>query len=327
VRLRGPKPLIDPYGEFKKRVEENPLTLWTNLPPENPRIQASRMAQRWTADGRHKKTLVVMGTSPDSCGLAPWDEEGIDEFWALNDAHNLSFMRMDKINRWFQLHQPWRYRRPTARYGIPHWEWLQQKHPFPIYMQREDADVPSSVKFPLYDLAKEFLFSEDQGQWLLGRGAGWQRKYFSCSFSFIAALALHEKFERIELYGVELAQKQEYIMQRPNTEFWLGLCAGRGVQLYVPQITRVLQGTFYAYRYPGIRDVRAEIAQAKKEGKEIKWEPPDDIVDEDNVGDWGDEATFEMGAWMPKDEVIKYVTDAVEHADEDVPRQAAEGQG
>jgi len=83
-----------------------------------------------------------------------------------------------------------------------------------------------------------------------------------------------------------LAQRQEYIMQRPNTEFWLGLCAGRGVQLYVPQITRILQGVFYAYRYPGLNDVRAEIAASKKNNKPVKWEPTDDLFDEDNVGEW-----------------------------------------
>jgi hypothetical protein len=162
VRLRGPRPKINPYETFNARVNESPFVLWEGLPPESPRVQAARQSQRWTKDGRHKKTLVVMGTSPDSCGLAPWDEEGVDEFWALNDAHNLSFMRMDKVTRWFQLHQPWRYRRPSPRYGLDHWEWLKQEHNFPIYMQRVDEEVPNSVKFPLYDLAKEFLFSEDQ---------------------------------------------------------------------------------------------------------------------------------------------------------------------
>lgn len=291
IRLRGPRPKVNPYETFNARVNESPFVLWAGLPPESPRVQAARTAQRWTKDGRHKKTLVVMGTSPDSCGLAPWDEEGVDEFWALNDAHNLAFMRLDKVTRWFQLHQPWRYRRASPRYGLDHWEWLKQEHNFPIYMQRVDEEVPNSVKFPLYDLAKEFLFSEDYGQWMIGRGIGWQRKYFSCSFSFIAALALHEKFERIELYGVELAQRQEYIMQRPNTEFWLGLCAGRGVQLYVPQITRILQGVFYAYRYPGLNDVKAEIAESKKHNKPVKWEPTDDLFDEDNVGEWEEPET------------------------------------
>lgn len=286
IRIKGPKPKIDPYGEFKKRAEESSLILWANLPPESPRVQAARTAQRWNKDGTKKKTLVVMGTSPDSCGLAPWDEEGIDEFWALNDAHNLSFMRMDRITKWFQLHQPWRYRRPAPRYEIDHWEWLKLEHPFPIYMQRVDPEVPSSVKYPIYELSREFLYNEDFGQWMIGRGIGWQRKYFSCSFSFIAAMALHEGFQRIELYGVELAQKQEYIMQRPNTEFWLGLCIGRGVQVYVPDVTRVLKGVFYAYRYPSLNDVRQEIAHAKKNNKKVKWEPTDDMVDEDNVGEW-----------------------------------------
>jgi hypothetical protein len=285
----------NPYEELKKRVEEDPRELWKNLPPEDPSVISARVRQR-----EGKTTVVVLGTSPDSCGLAPWNEPGIDEFWALNDAHHLPFMQLDKITAWFQLHQPWRYRRPTPRYGAKHWEWLKEEHNFPIYMQRVDEEVPNSVKFPLYEIAKEFLWSDEMGEWLLGRGVGYQRKYFSCSFSFMAGLAYlywkqgkwGDKPLRIECYGMELAQKQEYMMQRPNTEFWMGLGAGLGVQIYVPEITRVLKGVFYAYRYPSIQDTLAEIAQQKKEKKwdERNWEPNGTEIDEDNVGEWPEPA-------------------------------------
>jgi len=283
----------NPYKELKDKIEDDPRVLWKNLPPEDPTAISARMAQR-----EGKTTIVIIGTSPDSCGLTPWHEPGIDEFWALNDAHHLPFMQLDKITGWFQLHQPWRYRRPTPRYGAKHWEFLQEEHHFPIYTQRVDEDIPSSVKFPLYEIAKEFLAKD--GEWLLGRGMGYQRKYFACSFSFMAGLAYlqwkqgkwGDKPLRIEMYGTELAQKQEYMMQRPNTEFWVGIGIGLGVQFYVPQITRILKGVFYAYRYPSIPDMQAEIAQKKadKSWDERNWEPTPDLVDEDNVGDWPDPA-------------------------------------
>jgi len=285
----------DPYEEIRQRVDEDPRLLWQHLPPEDPATISARIEQR-----KGKTTIVFIGTSPDTCGLIPWNEDGIDEIWALNDCHHLPFMQMEKITAWFQLHQPWRYRRPTPRYGAEHWEWLQKKHDFPIYMQRVDEEVPSSVRFPLYEIAKEFLWSKDQNEWLLGRGIGYQRKYFACSFSFMCGLAYlqwkqgkwGDKPLRIEMYGCELAQKKEYIMQRPNTEFWVGMGIGLGVHFYVPKVTRILQGVFYAYRYPSVQDLRNEIAQQKAAGKwdERNWEPPDGIVEEDNVGEWPEPA-------------------------------------
>ena len=284
----------DPYQELRDRVDEDPKELWRNMPPEAPETVSARIEQR-----KGKATVVLLVTSPDSCGLAPWYEDGLDEIWALNDAHHLPFMQMDKVTGWFQLHQPWRYRRPTPRYGVAHWDWLKEEHPFPIYMQRVDEDIPQSEKFPLYEIAKEFLWSPglgEQGEWLLGRGPGYQRKYFSCSFSYMAGLAYlkwkrgdyGDRPLRIEMYGTELAQQTEYYMQRPNTEFWIGLGIGMGVQFYVPAITRIMQGVFYAYRYPTLADFRAEVQQKKDNGdwKEDNWEPTDDLYDEDNIGQW-----------------------------------------
>jgi hypothetical protein len=97
---------------------------------------------------------------------------------------------------------------------------------------------------------------------------------------------------RIEMYGCELAQQTEYYMQRPNTEFWIGVGIGKGVQFYVPGITRILQGVFYGYRYPSVHQVRGEIAQAKAKGEweEGAWEPAPDTLDEDNVGAWPEPA-------------------------------------
>jgi len=285
----------NPYEEIRKRVDEDPKLLWKNLPPEDPATVSARMQQR-----EGFTTVVFIGTSPDSCGLIPWNEPGIDEIWALNDCHHLPFMQMEKVTGWFQLHQPWRYRRPTPRYGAEHWEFLQKKHDFPIYTQRVDEDIPNSVKFPLYEIAKEFMWSDSENVWYLGRGHGYQRKYFACSFSYMCGLAYlrwkrgdwGDKPLRIEMYGCELAQQKEYVMQRPNTEFWVGLGIGLGVHFYVPAITRIMQGVFYAYRYPSAQDLRNEIAQQKASSNwdDRNWEPPDDLVEEDNVGEWPEPA-------------------------------------
>ena len=238
------------------------LSRWVGLYPEMPPVVQARMKMR---DG--KKTWVCLGTAPDSCGLAPWNEPGISEWIGLNDAHHLEFMHMDKITRWCQVHQKGRYMRTNPRYDIDHWKWLQEKHHFPIYMQRHDPEVPSSVPIPLREFSEKFLAGR------YARGSEYMRVLeMGSTFSYIIPMAIMEGAQRIEFYGVELAQEVEYVEQRPSTEFWMGIAGAHGVEIYVPQITRVLKAHFYGYGYPGPDETWPEA-----------WRKM-----EDNVGDWPD---------------------------------------
>ncbi len=248
-------------GASQIPVDES-LARWRGLYPERPHDTQARMKMR-----EGKKTWVCMGTAPDSCGLAPWHEPGIVEWVGLNDAHQLAFMHMDKMTRWCQVHQKGRYMRKNPRYDIDHWAWLQKKHPFPIYMQRHDPEVPSSVPIPLREFCEKFIAGK------IARGQFYNRIVdMGSTFSYIIPMAMMEGAERIEFYGVELAQEVEYIEQRPSFEFWAGFAAARGVEIYVPEITRVLKAHFYGYDHP----------------KPDETWPKEWRKMENNAGDWTD---------------------------------------
>jgi len=274
---------------------------WEGLPEEQTAIVNARIKQR----GLMERTIVMVGTSPDSCGLTPWGEEGVDEIWSLNDCHHLAFMEdhQSEIDMWFQMHHRWRFTRSNPRYGVNHWAWLKEEHDFPIYMQREYDDVPSSAEFPLRELSERYLMGR------MGRGTNFQRKYFSSTFAFMFALALQQfedkyrpsdynpihdgPYARIEMYGVELAQQEEYFLQRPNTEFWGGYLVGRGIQFYVPTMCRIFNGSMYGYRYPDLGgEIEKQMQKKAQEGKPVsmskilKAVAGPDATEEDNVGMW-----------------------------------------
>lgn len=216
------------------------LARWRGLKPETPMEAQARILMR-----EGKRTWVCMGTSPDSCGLAPWNDDGIEQWIGLNDAHQLSFMHMDKITRWYQIHQKGRYMRQNPRYDIDHWAWLQKKQPFPIYMQRHDPEVPSSVAVPLEEISKRFFSGR------FTRGIAYQRILeMGSTFSYVIPMAIMEGAQRVEFYGVELAQEVEYMEQRPSTEFWMGIASANGVEIHVPRVTKVLKAHFYGYDHP-----------------------------------------------------------------------------
>lgn len=269
--------------------------LWKNLPPEQPDIVKARISQRLG-----KRTVVMVGTSPDNAGQTPWDEPGIEAFWSLNDAHHLPFMHMDRVTAWFQLHHRWRFTRRMPRYKIDHWAWLQEKHDFPVFMQKKYDDVPSSAVYPLKEITERYLSG------MIGRGGFFQRKYYTCSFPYLIGLAMYLGFQRIEMYGIQLAQQIEYIMQRPCTEFWCGIAIGQGIQLYTPNNCNIMAGAMYGYRWPNLES-------AKQTGEQIGIFPEE----EDLVGNWDEPEPYIDRFLMP---ILEYPP-----ATDDVMENPAEG--
>lgn len=117
---------------------------------------------------------------------------------------------------------------------------------FPIYMQDVDPDVPGSVRLPLQEMIDNLpgtLFRGDE-----------PIEYFTSSFAYQCAFALCEFREevkegklRIEVYGYEMSTETEYHYQKGSTEFWLGVAAGMGVDLFVPHHCQLLKGAKYGY--------------------------------------------------------------------------------
>jgi hypothetical protein len=208
--------------------------------------------------------------------------------WAVNDAHRLGYMEphFGDMTGWFQMHHRWRWMlskeipgSERLRYGIAHYEFLRDDSlTFPVYMQKHYEEIPRSVEYPIREATEDVLFKKIQ------RGFYWQRKYFTCSFAYMGLLAVwsrtprgqeffkHDGFDRVEMYGVQLAQKIEYQMQKPSTEFWIGMMIASGMEVYVPENGYLLSGETYGYRFP---HGDAAVGQ----------------IDEENVGywDWGDE--------------------------------------
>lgn len=183
--------------------------------------------------------VAIVGFAGTSRHLAPYDDKSV-EIWGLNEAHRQPWMR--RITRWFQIHQRWDFTKQSNESYREHWEWLQQEHPFPIYMLEKHNDIPSSVRFPLEDIIAKFLPN-------VRRGWNWEEsiinEYFTSSFAWMCSMALYEGFKRIEVYGFEMATDTEYRYQKGSTEFWLGVAAGLGVEVLLTKDCQLLQGKIY----------------------------------------------------------------------------------
>ena len=94
-------------------------------------------------------------------------------------------------------------------------------------MQEHYEDVPSSVKYPKEEIVKALL----PNIWREVNGKVDQVENFTSSTAYALALAIYQGKKRIELAGIEMTSDTEYVRQRPGVYFWLGIAAGRGIDV------------------------------------------------------------------------------------------------
>lgn len=147
------------------------------------------------------------------------------EVWALNAVPVIDRYGRLRADRWFELHE----RHAQSEKDMA----FIRACPVPLYLpptwaermlaDRRDGlnpgeDVPNGLAYPLAAI-----------------GADWPA-YFTCTFAYQMALALHEDFDTVGLFGVELAYgtTRERSFEWACVSFWLGLLIGRGVSIVLP---------------------------------------------------------------------------------------------
>jgi len=183
---------------------------------------------------RGKKTVAIVGGEWSSGPWAPWGEI---EVWGLNELHGRPWYKVEGVTRWFQMHDKSSF---TKGHKYNHWEWLQEEHDFPIYMLQNYDDVPNSVPYPLRKIQNELIGN-------FYRGEEKMEKLFSSTVCYEVAQALHEDFERIELFGITMLFKGEYGWQREAMAFWMGKADGMGVDIWMPETCSLLMQPLYGY--------------------------------------------------------------------------------
>ena len=146
-----------------------------------------------------------------------------------------------ELDRCFDIHATEILEGYTGESDREHFEWLQERHPFPIYMMDPDERFPSAVRYP-YEAVSEDIFSK------VYRGKD-QKRAFGSTIDFMAALAMHEGYDWIGYFGIEMTAGTEYRYQNPDAHFHLGFAAGRDVTTWVPDDPRcnLLKRQVYAY--------------------------------------------------------------------------------
>lgn len=64
-------------------------------------------------------------------------------------------------------------------------------------------------------------------------------KYFNNTIAYMIAYAIYKRVTEIDMYGVVLANHDEYAYQRPCIEFWIGHALAKGIKVKVHGYTTI----------------------------------------------------------------------------------------
>lgn len=194
---------------------------------------SSKRTKEQPREGSKKVALVGFA---ESYKEAPIDDPTIDVV-GLNEL----WKYIPRWNAWFEVHD-------ADTLGVSkrdlsegeqkrHLEWLRsQPAGKPIYMQPQfcTPEIPAAVPLPLEELTARVGL-----------------RYFTSTIGYMLAWALWKEYDWIGLYGIDLASDVEYVHQRPNAEYLVGLARGEGRTVVMAESSAICKaGHIYGFEKP-----------------------------------------------------------------------------
>lgn len=147
---------------------------------------------------------------------------------------------------------------------------------FSVYVSKPWANLDKWVEYPLEHVVSGIPNLKHRVLEKTERGEEWtevQGKYFLNSFCYMLALAIFEGFERIELYGIDMANmngrlspNETWEDERSCVSFWVGVAIGRGIEVVISGGSRVTKPispdspTLYGYeKNKHLEDIRSKV--------------------------------------------------------------------
>lgn len=212
-----------------------------------------------------RKRISVVGFCQDSRDYAPYEDADM-VIVGLNRGY-IFHLRADA---WFDMHGPGIINCQSRRPG-GHLDWLA-KFPGPIMMHKPIPEVPNSVEYPLTKVAEVvagnvYRVDKDGKQ-----THAVDEPYLTSSIAQEIALAIAEGFDEIHLYGIDLNTESEYAWQKAGVEYMLGIAAGKGIKVVLPDNCPLLKGNIYGRGYLSPEGERMSLEQLEKRMKSLEEE-------------------------------------------------------
>ena len=233
-----------------------------------------------------KRVCCIVGLAPSTRSGFLHEPPGT-EIWTVNNAYKcFTPEELARFTAWFQIHPKEEWEANNAK-ELDSYRAFLNGLSIPVYMDDRHPEYPNSVKYPLEEVIKDLGYD-----------------YFTSSIAYLIALAIHQRFEEIHIFGVEMIFGAEYVHERPCVEFWLGVAHARRIELIMPEGSTLLRGPLYGRQVsiPSslVKNAMDEWAK-RRENRRLKWSESIGMVN----------ALQKLIADRPEDELIaKMLSDA-----------------
>ena len=157
---------------------------------------------------KQNKWVALIGSAPSSIMLAPYGNSNWD-VWSCSPG---TYGVIPRSDRFFELH---RYE-PGQPWMSPEYCEFLRNHPF-VYVAEERSELPNGRLLPLQEMIQRF-----------------SPYFFTSTIAYMMALAIMEGYEKIGLFGIDMAAESEYMDQRLGCQFFATLARANGIEVGVP---------------------------------------------------------------------------------------------
>lgn len=118
----------------------------------------------------------------------------------------------------------------------------------PLYMQEAYKDIPTAKRYPFEEVSD---YTDD---------------YYNSSIAYMLGLAIAEGIPNITILGVNMRDAEEYLYQKPNLEFLIGVASGLGAQINIDERSGLCQ-----FNPKGIKFGKEYVTYKERYGQ---WQSP-----------------------------------------------------
>lgn len=186
------------------------------LPPDAP-VDAS-VPQVASAPIIQPLKIALIGTAPSSKMLAPYNDPSW-KIWACSPGNMNTIPRFDA---WFEIHGTNLLWPENQSYAAQYIQWMKDLK-VPLYMQDQQL-AQNAIPVPKDQLVEEF------GPY-----------FFTSSFAWMMAMGIMAGASEIAMYGIDMASREEYIIQRPGAYWFICEGARRGCKIWAPYESDIMQ--------------------------------------------------------------------------------------
>lgn len=248
-KTNGVSPAVHIVAAHEPLKDEVPPPLLIGTTPQLPPFVAAKPKIAPAVEPAPLK-IALVGTAPSSRMLAPFH----DPSWTIWACSPGNMNTLPKVDAWFELHGNLHWPENQS-YGAPYIEWMR-KLAIPVYMQNLGYQVPNAQVFPMEQMVNEF-----------------GPDFFTSSFAWMMAYAIHKGAKEIALFGIDMASRDEYVLQRPGFYFFKFVAQQRGIKVWAPNESDIMQhAPLYGYSdvTPFGRKVNARMVELRQRLEQMR---------------------------------------------------------